>query len=141
LDGAAAPQLEDALRQALRRGRTVVLDLRGLTRVDAAGVGVIVAASVAGRQAGARLILVRGLSQVDRLLTLTGTSGEVEIVDLTVGEPALQALLHIARIDRTLERRRRRQARGVVTFIGANHLTRGREALIAHAGRREVIEP
>ena len=81
MDAPAAPLLEHALRHALKRGRTVVLDLRGLTRVDVFGVGVIVDASVAARHAGARLVLVRGLSQVDRLLALTGGSGDVEVVD------------------------------------------------------------
>jgi anti-anti-sigma factor len=146
LDGAAAPPLERALRQALRRGRTVVLDLRGLTRADTAGVRVIVEASAAGRRAGARLILVRGLSQVDRLLALTGTSGEVEMVDLALGEPALQALLHIARIDRARVRAQGRRA-GLVQFAcnrqvtHTNQITRGVDALIAGAVRGEIIEP
>jgi hypothetical protein len=109
-------------------------------------VGVIVAASVAARRSGARLILVRGLSQVDRLLALTGASGEVELVDLNAGEPALQALLHIARIDRARVRAQRRQA-GLVPFARmpqgyrTNPATRGVDALIARAVGGEVIEP
>ncbi|MGD0197070.1 MAG: STAS domain-containing protein [Solirubrobacteraceae bacterium] len=141
LDAPAAPLLEHALRHALKRGRTVVLDLRGLTRVDVFGVGVIVDASVAARHAGARLVLVRGLSQVDRLLALTGGSGDVEVVDLGAGEPALQALLSIARVDRSLERDRRRRARGVVTFVAPSQIAPGLDTATLRTGRGELIEP
>jgi anti-anti-sigma factor len=67
-----APRLERAVRQATGRARLVVVDLRGLTRVDAAGVGALVSTTRSARRDGRRLVLVRGLPQVDRLLTLTG---------------------------------------------------------------------
>jgi len=137
LDLAAAPLLERTLHQASKRARLVVLDLRDLTRADSSGVGVIVEASASARRSGRRLTLVRGLSQVDRLLALTGASNAVEIVDLAAGEPAIQALLHIARKDRADARARRRGARGVVTFLSANQLTRGVDALAARGVQRE----
>jgi anti-anti-sigma factor len=123
LDGAAAPLLEHTLRNALGRGRTVVLDLRGLVRADTAGVRVIVEATANARRTGARLILVRGLSQVDRLLALTGSSGKVEMVDLAPEEPALQALLNIARTDRARARAQRRPVR-LATLTGPHELAR-----------------
>jgi len=46
------------------------------------GVGAIADASRSARRDGRRLVLVRGLSQVERLLALTGALDAVEIVDL-----------------------------------------------------------
>ncbi len=96
LDLVSAPQLAQALRKAQSRARRVVLDLRGLTFMDCAGIHVVVAASDDARRAGAHLVLVRGPSHVDRLFTLTGTSGAVEIVDLAPVAPPVQALVELA---------------------------------------------
>ncbi|MGA2470882.1 MAG: STAS domain-containing protein [Solirubrobacteraceae bacterium] len=118
LDAAAAPLLRQTLGQATRRSRLVVLDLRELTRVDSSGVHAIVHASAVARRAGRRLILIRGLSQFDRLLAMIGATDAVEAVDLVTGEPAVQALLHIARQDRAALRVRARAARRVMTVMG-----------------------
>lgn len=138
LDLTAAPLLEHTLRQAMKRARLVVLDLRKLTRVDSSGIDAIVKASVNARQSGRRLVLVRGLSQVDRLLALTGASGAVEMVDLTAGEPALQALAQIARKDH--ERARAQLVRRVALFAPGSQLTRGVDALIGQGGQPEIID-
>jgi anti-sigma B factor antagonist len=106
LDRVTAPRLEQTVSRAIGRSRLVVVDLRGLTRVDAAGVSALVAASRSARRDGRRLVLVRGLPQVDRLLALTAASNAVEIIDLATGEPTVLALLHIARRDRTNSRAR-----------------------------------
>jgi anti-anti-sigma factor len=140
LDVDAAPQLSRSMRDATHRARLVVLDLRELTRVDVSGVGAIVAASISARARGRRVILVRGLSQVDRLLALTGATNDVEIVDLASGEPALQALLHIARKDRAQARAHARAPRRVVAFMNPAQIGRGLDALIARGERGEIID-
>jgi anti-sigma B factor antagonist len=100
LDLAAAPILAHALSQAEERIKRVVLDLRELTFMDASGVHVIVDADVRATAAGRGLVLVRGPSQVDRVLELTRASASLEIVDLDPGEPAVVALLKLERRER-----------------------------------------
>jgi anti-anti-sigma factor len=80
LDFATTPQLEKSLRET--HSRLVVLDLRDLGFIDAAGVHTIVNASMRARREGRRLVLVRGIPNVDRVFALTGNGDEVEI-----GEP------------------------------------------------------
>jgi anti-anti-sigma factor len=87
------------LRGAELRARLVVLDLREVTFMDSCGVHLIVSASIRARRAGRRLVLVRGRSQVARILALTGASEDVESVELEPGEPAVQALLQLAQLD------------------------------------------
>jgi hypothetical protein len=64
----------------------VVLDLRELAFIDAAGVRTIVNAGIRARQAGRRLVLLRGLPNVDRVFTLAGSSGDIEI-GISSGHP------------------------------------------------------
>jgi anti-anti-sigma factor len=115
LDLAVAPLVEEVLEHAARRSRLVVVDLREVIRLDSSGVGALVQASVAARRAGSRLVLIRGRSQIDRLLALTGEA--VETIDLDFGEPATKALLHISQGDGPSGRVTRRVARRVATFI------------------------
>lgn len=88
LDLVTSPELDEVLKGAQRSARLVVLDLRALTFMDSSAVHVILHAAGRGRQTGGRLMLVRGPSQVDRLLTLTGASDKVSIFDLDAAEPA-----------------------------------------------------
>ena len=97
LDMATAPRVEKALRQAERRARLVVLDLRGLTFMDCSGIHVIVDASLRARSRGHRLMLVRGPSQVDRVFALAGVLGVVDIVGLDTAEDAIQTHFGTAR--------------------------------------------
>lgn len=90
LDIATSPQLDRALREC--RARLVVLDLRDLGFMDCAGVHAIVDASVSARRDGRRLILLRGMPNVDRVFTLTGSADEIEIGDLDLLEPPEQSL-------------------------------------------------
>jgi anti-sigma B factor antagonist len=83
------------LRKAEPRARRLVLDLRELTFLDTAGVHVIADASHRARQAGHRLVLVRGPSHVDGLFRLTGTAASLEIVDLDPIEPPIHALVRL----------------------------------------------
>ncbi len=99
LDIASAPRLEQTLRWAQTRARLVVLDLRQLTFIDSSGVHVIVPVSIRARRAGRRLIVVRGPSQVDRILALTGASDVIEIRDFDSVEPPGQVLLRLAQED------------------------------------------
>jgi anti-sigma B factor antagonist len=96
LDIATAPQLRQTLREAVLRARRVVLDLRELAFMDCAGIHVILDASNHARQAEGRLVLVRGPSKVDRVLTLTGASDALEIVELDPVAPPAQALVRLA---------------------------------------------
>ena len=98
LDVAAVPQLERTLGTDGLQARLVVLDLRELALVDGSGVHAIVSASRGARQARRRLVLLRGPPNVDRLFTLTGSSGDLEIGDLDPGDPAAQ-VLQLARED------------------------------------------
>jgi anti-sigma B factor antagonist len=140
LDRATAPQLTEVLTEATRRARIVVLDLRGLTRVDTTGVGAIADASRAARRDGRRLVLVRGLSQVERLLALIGASDAVEIVDLDPAEPPVVALLQLAHSDHAGARQRAGVPRRVAILMGGGQVTRGIDALIARGTRHDFID-
>lgn len=89
LDIATTPQLERTLSQS--QARLVVLDLRELAFIDSCGMHAIVNAGVRARQAGRRLVLVRVPANVDRMLTLTGSSGQVEIGDVAPVAPPVHA--------------------------------------------------
>ncbi len=130
LDRTTAPQLTQILGQA-GRARIVVVDLRGLTRVDSTGVGAIVDASRSARRHGRRLVLVRGLTRVDRLLALIGALDAVETVDLAAGEPPSLALLQLATKDRADARRPPPAPRRVSLVLEPAQLTRGVDEVIA----------
>jgi anti-sigma B factor antagonist len=100
LDIATAPRLAQSLCQAQARARRVVLDLRELTFTDSCGVHLILDCNIRGKESARRLVLVRGPSQVNRALTLTGASEVLEIVDLDPLAPPVQALVQLARADR-----------------------------------------
>jgi anti-anti-sigma factor len=79
LDLATSPQLERTLEES--QARLVVLDMRDLAFMDCSGVHTIIDATVRARQAGRRLILLRGAPNVDRVFQLTGSADVVEIGD------------------------------------------------------------
>jgi anti-sigma B factor antagonist len=82
LDIATTPQLQATLLEPRLQAQLVVLDLREVAFIDASGVHAIVNASIRARRVGNRLVLLRGGLDVDRVFTLTGSTGDVEIVDL-----------------------------------------------------------
>jgi len=88
LDRATSSRLRQSLREAQPDARLVVLDLRDLTFIDSSGVHVIIDAARAARREGRRLMLVRGPSEVDRVLELTGASAHLSIFDLHPAEPS-----------------------------------------------------
>ena len=94
LDNSTAPRLEHALHEA--QARVLVLDLRELEFIDGCGVHAIVNASIHARDAGRRLVLLRGSPNIDRVITLTGSERLVEIFDVDPGHPPIQVFLQIA---------------------------------------------
>ena len=97
LDIAYSPLLDQALRAAEADDNSVILlDLRELSFIDCSGARVIAKASERLREAGRRLILVRGPRRVDMVFSLTGAAETLEIVDLPHAEPAAQLLLRLA---------------------------------------------
>lgn len=91
---ATSPQLLQALREAQRDARLVVLDVREVTFIDSAGVHAILAAAATARREGQRLMLVRGPAHVARVLALTRASAQISTFDLHPTEPA--TTLHLA---------------------------------------------
>ena len=59
----------------------VVVDLRGLTFMDSAGVHAILAADGRARHGRRRLMVIPGPAQVRRLLALTGADQRLELLD------------------------------------------------------------
>lgn len=82
LDLASAPALEDELEKAMN-GDTdcVVVDLRRLEFIDSTGLSVLVKAHQRAQERDCRFGLVRGGSQVQRLLSLTGLADRLTVAD------------------------------------------------------------
>lgn len=82
LDVATAPLAEDALRTAEAREPSIVaLDLGSLTFMDSTGLRLVMAADSRAREAGRRLVVVRGPDAVQRVFELTGVDERIELVD------------------------------------------------------------
>lgn len=80
LDVASSPRFEAELSRVADR-EFVIVDLRALEFIDSTGLGVIVKAHQQAQEAGRRFGLVRGLGQVQRLLGLTGLSGQLPVAE------------------------------------------------------------
>jgi anti-anti-sigma factor len=82
LDIATADRLDQELRRVEElKPRLLVLDLRSLTFMDSSGVRTILLADTRSRQNGARLTIVRGPEEVDRVFRITGIAEHLQIVD------------------------------------------------------------
>lgn len=82
LDLASAPKLEDELKHVEDGGPSViVLDLRALSFMDSSGLRALLAADARAKEAGRRLVLVRGDERVQRVLRITRLDERLEIVD------------------------------------------------------------
>jgi anti-sigma B factor antagonist len=79
VDTATVPLLRDRLAAPTASGWPLIVDLDGVTFIDAAGLGVL--ASAAGRAAarGASLHAVCGRYQVQRLFTITGLDRQIPL--------------------------------------------------------------
>jgi anti-anti-sigma factor len=82
LDLATAPKLEDELKRVENDSPTlIILDLRSLSFMDSSGLRALLAADARARDAGRRLVLVRGDERVQRVLRITRLDERLEIVD------------------------------------------------------------
>jgi anti-sigma B factor antagonist len=82
LDLASSPALREELERAQNAGaELVILDLRELVFMDSTGLSVVVKAHQRALESGRRFAVVRGGKQVERLLTLTGVSERLTVVD------------------------------------------------------------
>jgi anti-anti-sigma factor len=81
LDIATVTRLDQALRRAETDAGLVVLDLRALEFIDSTGAHLVLAAARRIRQAGGRLVVVRGGEQVEWFFALIGIDAELEFVD------------------------------------------------------------
>ena len=80
LDLATGPTAAAKMRSALVRRTDVVVDLRGLSFMDVAGLRVVLDAAAHARRLGRRLMVVRGGVQVDMVFTLTGAGSTIDFV-------------------------------------------------------------
>jgi anti-sigma B factor antagonist len=81
LDLENAPIAEHHIRRAEEEALDLALDLRGLTFMDAAGLGVVIGADRRARGAGRRVVVCVGSGCVRRLIELTRAERSLEIVD------------------------------------------------------------
>jgi anti-sigma B factor antagonist len=75
-----AHTLDMQLQRVEATATTLVIDLRGLSFLDPAGLGGLLAARRRAARAGRRLVLVRGQRNVDRVLMLAGLEQAFEVV-------------------------------------------------------------
>jgi anti-anti-sigma factor len=80
LDLASAPSLERALAAQARRAVPLLLDLRGLSFIDAFGLGVLLRADADARRQGIELKLIPG-DAATRLLKLSRTDAHFSYTD------------------------------------------------------------
>lgn len=82
LDLASAPALEEELNRALTNGADLlIVDLRELEFIDSTGLGLLIKANRQAEAAGRRFAIVRGQSQVQRLLGVTGIEQRLTLVN------------------------------------------------------------
>jgi anti-anti-sigma factor len=82
-DLAGVGHVEDALEAVFRppSPRQVIVDLRGLTFLDAAGLRTILRADERARAAAVELLVVRPRGLANRVFTLTRAGAELRMVD------------------------------------------------------------
>ena len=82
LDLASAPALEEELeRAAENRADIVIVGLRALDFIDSTRLGLLIKAHRQAEAAGRTFAIVRGHSQVQRLLGVTGIDQRLKLVD------------------------------------------------------------
>jgi anti-sigma B factor antagonist len=82
LDLSTVSKVQDALDRVEQSSPpTVVLDLSKLTFLDSTGLRCLVTADERARQAGRRVVLVRGPESVQRVFTITRLEERLEMVD------------------------------------------------------------
>ena len=82
LDIASAPGIEEALQEAEAQNPAVILlDLRKLEFMDSTGLRTVLSADARAREAGRRLVVVRGDENIQRVFEVTRLDERVELVD------------------------------------------------------------
>lgn len=86
LSGTLAAECTERLAQEVerdesRRPAALLLDLRGLTFIDSAGIALLLKTRAWALDRGVELVLVRGTGQVKRALELVGIDRELRMVD------------------------------------------------------------
>jgi anti-anti-sigma factor len=82
LDLASAPALEEELHRALADAADLlIVDLRELEFIDSTGLGLLIKANRQAEAAGRRFAIVKGQSQVQRLLGVTGIEQRLTLVN------------------------------------------------------------
>lgn len=82
LDLSTTEQLEEELRRVEADAPPeLVLDLRGLRFLDSTGLRLIIGADARAREAGRRLVLVRGPETVHRVFTITRLDERLQLVE------------------------------------------------------------
>ena len=82
LDLASSPALQEELdRVSASDAEMLIIDLRELDFMDSTGLSVLVRAHQRAEEQGRRLAVVKGPQQVQRLLSLTGVSDRMTVVD------------------------------------------------------------
>jgi anti-anti-sigma factor len=93
LDLASAPTLELELdRLEWRPPRLLLVDLRGLTFMDVAGIRVLLAAHERAERRGHELAIVRGAPIVERLMQLLGLDSVLDLIDDPAEVPPVRRL-------------------------------------------------
>ena len=82
LDIATTPELEQAFTDAAADGvAEIVLDLRRLTFMDSTGLRALAQANTRADAIGQALSIIRGPSQIDRVLEISGLRALLPLVD------------------------------------------------------------
>jgi anti-sigma B factor antagonist len=81
LDILTVPRLDRALRRAESDADSIVLDLRELEFVDSSGAHLLLASDRRIRDAGGRLVVVRGSEEIEWFFRLGGLDRALEVVD------------------------------------------------------------
>jgi anti-anti-sigma factor len=82
LDLVGAPLLQGEVESAAVEGAPlIVLDLEDLQFIDSSGLRVILSAHERARERGQTFALTRGSQQVQRLLSIAGVTGHLNIID------------------------------------------------------------
>ena len=82
LDVASGPTLEQELATTgASDAQLLILDLRDLEFIDSTGLSILIKAHQQAEASGRRFAVVRGRSQVQRLLGLTGLEERLTLVD------------------------------------------------------------
>ena len=81
LDISTATRLEEDVRRVEAGNPAVlILDLSRLAFMDSTGLRLLIAADIRARQAGRRLVLIRGNEMIQRVLRVTRLDERLEIV-------------------------------------------------------------